>query len=138
MKDKLVPVLFFLLFALIVLNGCKKNKELPACGCSAPATDTIAETSNLKGEIMYFGSNNSKDFQNKYVIVYTEKDCINCKHYLAICNESVLPAEVLALKSSKNTLQVSFSGVLKPVCEKVFAPADNTYDNVSLTKIVLQ
>ncbi|NIG54477.1 hypothetical protein [Chitinophaga sp. Cy-1792] len=136
--NKKIPVFILLTLTTFSFVACKKHNAPPACGCEAPARDTIPETSNIIGTIMYNEDISSKDFKDKYVILYQEENCINCKHYLAICNEAALPSAVLALKASKGSLQVSFSGFLKPICDKFNAPADYTYENLYLTKIKIQ
>ena len=54
---------------------------------------------------------------------------------MIVCNENILPQEILKLKNSSKTISVKFSGDLKEICEKIFAPADYTYENITLTTI---
>jgi len=57
---------------------------------------------------------------------------------MTVCNETILPQKLLDLKQTNQSLQVKFAGDLKPFCEKVFAPGDYTYENIRLTKIIVQ
>jgi hypothetical protein len=127
-------------FTVLCCSSCKK-KDQPDCGCDAPTRAAISDTANLSGTI-YFSTQpsilNSAYFANKFFIVYTERNCSNCVHTIAICNETILPQRVLDLKLTNQSLQVEFAGDLKPFCRKIIAPGDYTYENIHLTKIKVQ
>ncbi len=131
-------IIFACVISLICFTDCKKNKESTDCGCDAPTRITIPDTANLIGTISFYSGNNSQDFKNKYIITYVEQNCGNCIHYMAICNEFILPQVVVDIKTTNQTLQVKFGGDLKPICDKVFAPADYTYEHIYLSKIEVQ
>lgn len=125
---------------VLLLLGCEKDIRKD-CGCDAPVTATITESASLIGDVGYNaeaiqGYNSYKD---KFMISYTEINCGNCVHTMIVCNEDVLPSAVLALRNDPTRqLSVTFAGHLKPVCNKIFAPGDYTYEKIILTKIEIQ
>ncbi|MCO5247835.1 MAG: hypothetical protein M9887_02640 [Chitinophagales bacterium] len=135
-------ILLIIIICVSVYNtSCKKEKHNADCGCNAPTRVTIPDSTSLIGTIQYntmaFQGYNS--YKNKYLIGYTEPDCGNCVHIMVVCNNSILPQQVLNLKNDINqSLTVKLAGHLKPICDKVFAPADYTYENILLTKIEVQ
>lgn len=135
---------YFLLFAILFLAGCKNSNDDDLqdekCGCNAEVKRIIPETANVIGSIRFKNQTDPNDhyYNNKFWISYTEANCGNCIHYFIVCNEDFLPQEVLNLKNSGETLSIKFSGELKEVCEKIFAPADYTYENITLTTIQVQ
>jgi hypothetical protein len=127
-------------FTFLSSSSCKKKTQTD-CGCDAPIRTTITETQNLIGRIGYndqaFQGYNS--YKDKFIIVYTEANCSNCIHYMVVCNESVLSTEMLSLKNNSSaTLNVNFAGHLRPVCDKIIGPGDETHEFITLTKIVKQ
>lgn len=124
-------------------SSCKKNGEtneiIPTnCGCDNPIRTTITDSSNLIATIEYNKYYNDYNFKNKFTIVYVERNCSNCVHTMFICNEAILPQQVLDLKRTNQILRVKFAGHLKPLCIKVPSPADYTYENITLTNIAVQ
>ncbi|MCO5247834.1 MAG: hypothetical protein M9887_02635 [Chitinophagales bacterium] len=133
--------LIMLVIACIFTISCKKEKHNADCGCNAPTRVTIEDTQALVGKVYYSVQQiaNGYLFQNKFFIKYNEQNCSNCNHYMIICNESILPQQILNIKNDTSQLfSVKFAGHLKPICDKVFAPADYTYENILLTKIEVQ
>jgi hypothetical protein len=121
-------------------SSCKKNNQ-PECGCDAPIRTTITETQNLVGKIGYNDQaiQGHDSYKNKYVIVYIEVNCSNCIHYMIVCNENMLTSEMLALKNSPSiSLNVNFAGHLRPICDKIIGPGDETHEFITLTKITKQ
>jgi len=130
----------FLLFVFFILTNCKNNDEdlqIEKCGCNSVVTKKIPESANLIGEIKFKTQLDPNDtyYNNKFWITYVEANCVNCVHHMIVCNENILPQEILKLKNSSKTISVKFSGDLKEICEKIFAPADYTYENITLTTI---
>ncbi|MBP9970517.1 MAG: hypothetical protein KBE94_04460 [Paludibacteraceae bacterium] len=137
-------ILILLCFSImLVLNNCKNREEepkTPDCGCNSKVLNTIPESANLIGLIKYKMQLDPNDnyYNNKFWITYTEQNCGNCVHHMIVCNESILPQQVLNLKNSGGNISVKFSGQLKEICEKKFDLADITYENITLTKIQVQ
>ena len=137
-------ILILLCFSImLVLNNCKNREEEPKtldCGCNSKVLNTIPESANLIGLIKYKMQLDPNDnyYNNKFWITYTEQNCGNCVHHMIVCNESILPQQVLNLKNSGGNISVKFSGQLKEICEKKFDLADITYENITLTKIQVQ
>ena len=137
-------ILILLCFSImLVLNNCKNREEepkTPDCGCNSKVLNTIPESANLIGLIKYNMQLDPNDnyYNNKFWITYTEQNCGNCVHHMIVCNESILPQQVLNLKNSGGNISVKFSGQLKEICEKKFDLADITYENITLTKIQVQ
>ena len=135
-KKKILPIVILLfIISLFSIYSCKKNSP-PDCGCDAPTSITIPESDNIIGTIEYNKYYNDVNYKNKFTIIYIGKNCINCVHTMFICNEGILPQQVLDLKFNHQSLQVKFAGDLKPNCEKITAPGDYTYENIYLTKII--
>lgn len=126
---KVITIIFFLLIAL-TSNHCKDNTEEPTpdCGCESAILNTIPESTNLVGVITYKIKLDTQDnyYNNKFWITYAEQNCGNCVHHMVVCNEDLLPQEVINLKNTGGSLSVKFSGQLKNICEKIFSPADYT------------
>lgn len=134
---------FFFSLLFLSLNHCKSREEepqTPDCGCESKVLKTIPESANLIATIGYKVQISPDDnyYNNKFWITYTERNCSNCVHHMIVCNESLLPREVLDLKKTGGNLSVKFSGQLKEICEKIFSPADITYEHITLTKIEVQ
>lgn len=137
-----VAKLFLLFLTVILTNNCKdRNEETKSdCGCDSNVTNTILESENLVGTIYYKTQLDPQDnyYNNKFWIFYAEENCGNCIHYMIVCNENLLPQEITNLKTTGGSLSVKFAGDLKEVCQKIFAPADYTYENITLTQIQTQ
>ncbi len=103
-------------------------------------SNLIIEIEDNKGIITYKIQLDPQDnyYNNKFWITYTEQNCGNCIHYMIVCNENVLPQEVINLKNTGGNLTVRFAGSLKTICQKIFSPADYTYENITLTQIQTQ
>lgn len=136
----------FLFLSLICIGflSCKDNRDDPEpepnCGCNSEIEATIPKSANLIGSIRYKIqlAPNDNYYNNKFWITYTEPNCINCVHSMIVCNENILPQEILNIKNTGETLSVKFAGDLKTICEKIFAPGDYTYQNITLTNIEKQ
>lgn len=131
------------IFFLIISTGlisCRDEPQPVDCGCSSIARTTIPESANLIGQISYkYQSDPNDNFYNDtFWISYTEPNCSNCVHTMIVCNESFLPEELTMLSTTLEMKQVIFAGELKETCEKIFSPADYTYERIILTKIELQ
>jgi len=147
LKFKFMKCVFFfavIFFTSIILSSssCKKSGP-PTCGCDAPTKATIPDSANLIGTIYFSEQQNillsGFYFKNSFFIVYVENNCGNCIHHMGVCNENILPIEILNLKNDNTkNLKVKFAGHLKPVCEKQNAPGDYTYEHILLTKIEIQ
>ena len=135
---------YFLFFAILFLTNCKNSNDddsqTEKCGCNSEVKRIIPESANLIGEVRFKTQLDPNDnyYNNKFWITYAETNCGNCIHHMIVCNENFLPQEVLNLKNSGETLSIKFSGELKEICEKIFAPADYTYENITLTTIQVQ
>ena len=137
-----ITKLTFLFLTILLINNCKdRNEETkPDCGCDSNVTQTIPESANLLGTIYYKIQLDPNDsyYNNKFWITYTEQNCGNCIHHMVVCNDSLLPQEIINLKNTGGSLTVKFAGNLKNICEKINAPADYTYENITLTPIQTQ
>lgn len=126
----------------LFMNSCKDDDTPPNCGCKSETRTTIPESANLVGEMFYLKPTASGDdyYTNLFWIVYTEQNCSNCIHHMVVCNEDFLKDEFEDLKDLPNdeSIQVKFSGHLKEICEKRFAPGDYTYERITLTSIERQ
>ncbi|PRZ24053.1 hypothetical protein [Flavobacterium granuli] len=131
---------YFLITSFLVLSCQKDQDEIPDCGCDSTIRTTIPESANLIGKIAYKKQLDPNDnyYNNKFWIAYTEQNCSNCVHKMIVCNEGILNQQILNLKSNGQTLNIKFSGHLKEICEKTFDIADVTYENIILTKIIVQ
>ena len=134
--------LFLLIFSILLITNCKdRNEDVKSdCGCNSNVTHSIPESANLVGNIFYKTQLNPQDnyYNNTFWVSYTEPNCINCVHNMIICNEDLLSQEIINLKNTGESLSVKFAGDLKTICQKTFAPADYTYENITLTKIQKQ
>ncbi|MDO5615077.1 MAG: hypothetical protein Q4G16_02725 [Cruoricaptor ignavus] len=126
MKKTLLLGLFFL-----ILISCKDRDS--NCGCDSETKSVIPESRNFEAIISYNTDDNY--YNNKFWLSVNEGAVYN---YYIICNESILPSEVLKLKETGETLRVNFSGETKEICEKNVSPANYSYNQITLTKIQLQ
>ncbi|MEN8857749.1 MAG: hypothetical protein ABF260_06755 [Flavobacteriaceae bacterium] len=125
----------------LFLNSCKEDDTPPNCGCESETRTTIPESANLIGEMYYkTQSNDPMDtyYNNYFWIVYTEENCVNCVHSMIVCNEEIMNNQFESIKETGEIIEVKFSGHLKEICEKTFAPADYTYERITLTSIERQ
>ncbi len=135
-----MTILCCLGFALFT-NSCKDDDTPPNCGCESETRTTISESANLIGEMYYkTQSNDPMDtyYNNYFWIVYTEENCVNCVHSMIVCNEEIMNNQFESIKETGEIIEVKFSGHLKEICEKTFAPADYTYERITLISIERQ
>jgi len=129
----------FLVIVLFFLTNCKKEQVKEDCGCNGVIQFTIPNNEPLLGEIGFqeaAGQDSTGEFSFKYWASYTEKNCSNCIHYFIICNEEFIPQEIKTKISTYGVCDsVYFSGLATETCQKIFAPADYTYNHIILTKI---
>lgn len=125
----------------LFMNSCNDDDTTPNCGCESETRTTIPESANLVGELYYkIQSNDPMDtyYNNYFWIVYIEENCINCIHSMIVCNEEIMNNQFENIKETGEIIEVKFSGHLKEICEKTFAPADYTYERITLTSIEQQ
>jgi hypothetical protein len=145
-----LTVLCYLGFTLFFYS-CKDDDAPPNCGCDSVTKITIPESANLTGKLFFKNDSNGNNYNNqKYWIVYIEENCVNCVHNLIICNDDFLNSisNIPTLSSINDiigsvneldgAIDVKFSGDLKIICNPIFAPADYSYDNITLTSIEQQ
>ena len=77
-------------------------------------------------------------YNNTFWIVYQEENCSNCIHSMIVCNEDLIKNKFGNVLNNNEIIQVKFSGHLKEICKKTFAPADYTYQRIILTSIEKQ
>jgi len=136
-------VICYLSITALTLISCKNNDDTPPdCGCGSETRTTIPESANLVGRIVFKTQNYSTDtyYNNHYWITYIEKTCSNCIHRMIICNEDILGNDFVDLLNlpQGEYVEVNFSGFLKEICQKRFAPADVTFERIILTSIERQ
>lgn len=151
-SQKRRQIIFCLLIFTTLFCSCKSDDETPPdCGCDSETRTTIPESANLIGKLFFKNDSNENNYNNqKYWIVYIEENCVNCVHNLIICNDNFLNtisniptlSNINDIIGSVNELEgaidVKFSGDLKVICNPIFAPADYTYENITLTSIEQQ
>lgn len=140
MKNKLPFIYLFLIFLFI---GCNNDDETSSdCGCDSKTRISIPISSSLSGKMFYkIGTPEDNYYINKFWIEYTQPDCGNCQHYLIICNENILVNNYDDLKDliSGETIDITFSGNIKPICEWPNAwLADQTFERILLTSIKIK
>jgi len=145
-------VICYFAFILFLIISCKNKANIhPNCGCESETSTTIPNTENLVGKLFFKNDTVGNNFNNqKYWIVYVDKNCVNCVHNLIVCNEEFLSPinHIPTLKhvndiignvsEIENGIDVKFSGELKFICNPIFAPGDYTYENIILTSIELK
>ncbi len=142
MKRKLLNfskyTLSIMLIGIVLMgSGCEKDTP-PDCGCESVTVRIIPESANLVGN-MYYKTQSSDPmdtyYNNYFWIVYTDKSCINCVHSMIVCNEEIMNNQFESIKGTGEIVEVKFSGHVKEICEKTFAPADYTYERIVITSI---
>ena len=126
------------LFAIaIFFANCKKEQEKEECGCNGIIQFTIPKESPLDGVIGYKIQLDTLDnfYNDKYWLAYVEPNCDNCVHHFILCNDDILTSDLKSNILSGSTITVKFSGIVTETCQKIFAPADYTYNHIILTKI---
>lgn len=137
MKNKIYLASFFLVIACAGILSCQKTEQLN-CGCYVTNPAIITESENLLGTIVLNEEafQGYKSYQNKFLIGYQDPNCPNCRITMVVCNENILPKEILDLKNDPSPiLNIKFSGYRKPICDELISPGINTYENIVLTKI---
>jgi hypothetical protein len=122
---------------LIVCDDNELFLESEDCGCNSEVRVSIIESAQLTGQIAFKHQSSADDifFNEKFIIVYTESNCVNCVHHMIICNEDSL-CDFQNLKNTPSkSVTVKFAGNLKKVCDRPFAPGDVTFEHIILTKI---
>ena len=117
-------------------NKNKEEVEVDVeCGCPADKTRKVTD---LEGEIYYVGEEEGqwKPYSNSYWIT------IEHSHYMSssyvVCKEDLLPESVKALKETRKSLPVKFSGYVTKFCKGVFTIPEYTYNYITLTKITVK
>ncbi|MGB8705514.1 MAG: hypothetical protein WCD31_10835 [Gillisia sp.] len=139
---------------IVIFFGSCNNDDVsttPDCGCESETLVTNPETANLSGKLFYKNDSSGNNFNNKkYWIVYIEDNCANCIHSLIVCNENILDSipniptftninDIIGSANELNkAIDIKFSGELKTICNPIFAPADYTYNNITLISIEQQ
>lgn len=151
---KQTQILITLLIALLLFVGCEEDKKenQSDCGCNSPTLFTIPsneyqvpfeeQTSGLlyfktaEHIDMYYKNDN---YNNHFWILQGTKDCYNCKRHFIICNEALLGNAFEYLKSTGDSLPVTFYGNVKQRCGEPFiAPADYYYGIIKLNSLSKQ
>jgi hypothetical protein len=134
--------LSYLLFTmLILLSSCSKNEkdeEIPDCGKNGKIVFTITDSKNQIGYLYKntdYSTTNYQPYYN-YGVWFAEKNCSNCVHTFFVLNDSFLNnfGEIPPYPG----VLVTFSGTAKKMCVNPVAPADYTYNFLTLTKITKQ
>jgi len=136
----LSKILFLCGIIVVMAFSCEKeNNNKDDCGCNGIIQYTISDTLPLEGKFGYTeqaGQDTLGEFSNKFWVSFTEPDCINCIQYYIVCNNEFLSSEIKTEALSGQIIDsVKFSGYVKETCQKIFAPADYTYNHIVLTKI---
>jgi hypothetical protein len=126
---------------LILLSSCSKNEkeeEIPDCGKNGKIVFTITDSKNQTGYLYkrtdYSTGNHIPDYN--YGIWFAEKNCSNCVHTFFVLNDSFLN-DFGEIPTGVGIL-ITFSGTAKKLCINPVAPADYTYNFLTLTKITKQ
>lgn len=125
-------VVIFLLFTLSA--SCKEDtQEEQDCGCESPIVSSIEESQQQEGYLYRITDTSDEATYPEIEFTVYNTDCINCKHTYLICNPEVLShfEQVPAYPGTK----VKFSGHVRKVCTRPTAPADYTYNKITLTSI---
>lgn len=127
-------IITFLVIAL-ALSCCSKDEEIPDCGKNGKIVFIITDNKNQTGYLYkrtdYSGGNYIPDYN--YGIWFAEKNCSNCVHTFFVLNDSFLK-DFGEIPPYPGVLVV-FSGTAKKLCVNPVAPADYTYNFLTLTKI---
>jgi len=134
-KKSLTKTIFYLPLALfITFISCKSDDTPTDCGCNSSIIFTIQESDEQIG-YLYKNTDNSNENipSHNYGVYYSEPNCSNCINTYFICNDTFLNGfgEIPEYPG----IEVQFSGHSKKVCQGVWAPADYTYNYLTLTQI---
>lgn len=149
LNSKLHIIIVFACLSLF--SACKNDDNTPQtdCGCVSESIGFLPPTSSgfLTGKLFFKNSSRENAYNDKkYWIVFDEEGCVNCIHNLIICNDDLLDkitdisvidaGDIIGSVDELSTaIDVSFSGELKVICNRIVAPGDYTYNNFKLTKI---
>ena len=131
------PKLLFLI--LILTINCNDKDEVKDCGCDSPVIKVISDTDNMSGKIYYKTKTDPNDnyYNNKFWIS-VDGLAVNWSQNLIVCNENILPTEILNLKNSGETISIKFSGDLKKLCENTISIPEDSFEHITLTKLQKQ
>ena len=154
MKNKTLQLVILCFGIIIFLIGCNSTDDEKAnCGCESETIDTVPSDNfpevpveeQKSGLIFYkraenvdniFDDKHDGKFNNCFWIIRGIEGCYNCKHHFIICNKDLIGSEFDFLKTTNDSIPVSFSGDLKLLCVEPFvAPADYSYAEIKLTTI---
>jgi hypothetical protein len=132
---KIISYLFFTIL-VIFISSCKKDE--PDCGCESETTFTIDESYEQTGFLYKYIDEGIENIPNhNYGIHFSDIDCVNCVHTFFICNDESLD-NISNIPIIYPGIEVKFAGYAKKVCKQITAPADYTYNYITLTKIEQQ
>ena len=137
-KQTVVIILIYCFGITLFFNSCKNDDDDSSdCGCNSSITFTILESDEQIG-FLYKNVNNSNENipSHNYGIYFSEPNCTNCVHTFFVCNDDFLNG--LGEVPDYPGIEVQFSGQAKKVCQGIWAPADYTYNYLTLTSIEIQ
>lgn len=122
---------------LLSLSSCKKEEvqESPTCGCDSEELDYVE---NISGKIYYKNDKYVSDYlRYNFWIQVTYDFCGNCLDFLIVCNPEDLNGEFddLLDNNPEEYVPVTFSGLLKSVCEPTAALADHRHFRLEIDSI---
>ena len=125
------------LIGIVILTAFSCEETNTECGCTGQTLYSISDSEPQIGKISYKIQIDSLDnyYNDKFWIGYTEDNCISCVHVFIVCNEKIISSELKSELLLGGDIDVKFSGQVKDVCDKIYAPAGYTYNRIILTKI---
>ena len=144
MNLKLIAITFIV---LVGLTGCKTNDVVADCGCDLPNEESQF-VENIEGtasfahldEIIAIDPGTTPEYRpfNKYWITkINNSNYMNSMNWV-ICNDNVLPQEIINLRETMGKLNVRFSGYVKTMCDFPSKYGYNTLYNIYITKIEIE
>ncbi len=117
-------------------SGCDKDTP-PDCGCDSVTIRTILESDNMLGRISYKTQIDPLDdfYNNTFWIGYEDISCPSCIHKMIVCNEDIFGSDFNDIIISGESVEISFAGHLKELCNNKFDVTENTYHRIVLTSI---
>lgn len=155
-RTKVVLTVLCYLGLILFMNSCKEDDTPPDCGCESETLDTVPSDNfpevpieeQTSGLLFYKTSENIDEFYDFYVDGYYDnrfwifqgvEGCGNCRRHYIICSEELLGSEYDFLKTSNDSIEISFTGNRKRLCEgPIVLPADILYSEIKLTSIEQQ
>ncbi len=126
---------FIFIVFFFSMVSCKKDE--PDCGCDSQTVFTINESDEQIGYLYkYIDDDNENVPPHNYDIYFSDTSCINCLHTFIICNDVLLNS--LDIIPTYPGIEVKFAGEVKKLCKQITAPADYTYNYITLTNIEIQ